>query len=120
MVKKLKGIILLLVATILAQPAHAVSSILTNNSFHSLKDPVKLTEMNDFFIRFKGMIRIVMIIALIITIVSFAISLTRLSASGGNEQLRSKALKGLLFSGIGLVLFGGATVILGLSFGLFR
>ncbi len=120
MVRRLKGIILLFLVSVLAQPAQAVSSILTNNSFHSLKDPVKLTEMSDFFIRFKGMIRIVMIIALLTTIVSFAISLTRLSASGGNEQLRAKALKGLLFSGIGIILFGGASVILGLAFGLFR
>lgn len=78
-----------------------------------------MDELSDFFIRFKGLIRIVMIIALIVTITAFGINLTRLSASGGNEQLRAKALKGLLFSGIGMVLFGGAAVIMGIAFGLF-
>lgn len=116
----MKCLILAAITFFLTQPVSAVSSILANNTYTSLGENVKMDELSGFFIRFKGMIRIVMIIALIVTITSFGISLTRLGASGGNEQARAKALKGLLFSGIGMALFGGATVILGAAFGLFR
>lgn len=92
----------------------------SGKEYVSLREPLTMSELSGFFIRYKGMIRIVMIISLVCTITSFGINLTRLSASAGNDMMRAKAVKGLFYSGIGIVLFGGATVIMGMAFGLFK
>ena len=120
MVKKLRLSLFPVVLSFLTQPVHARSFKPKEEQFTSLREPLTINELEGFFQRYKGMIRIVMILSLVVTITSFGINLTRLSASSGNDMLRSKAIKGLLYSGIGIVLFGGATVIMGMAFGLFK
>ena len=120
MVKKLSFSLLSVVLSFLTQPVFALSFKPREETFTSLREPLTMDELSGFFQRYKVIIRIVMILSLVVTITSFGINLTRLSASSGNDMLRSKAIKGLLYSGIGIVLFGGATVIMGMAFGLFK
>lgn len=119
--KRVKFFLLPTIVSLLTQPVFAGMTFKpTEKKYTSLREPLTISELSNFFIRYKGMIRIVMIISLVCTLTSFGINLTRLSASAGNDMMRSKAFKGLLYSGIGIVLFGGATVIMGMAFGLFK
>ena len=53
-------------------------------------------------------------------IVVFAVKAFNLSAAGDNPKKRQEAIEGMLFAVIGAALLGGASMISGLAFGLFR
>lgn len=80
----------------------------------SLGEDVSASEFTDFFQKFKGLGVAATGICTLTSLLFFIISLTKLSTSAGNDRARATALKGLLYSGIALALFGGATVIIGI------
>ena len=51
-------------------------------------------------------------LAAITSLVGFLWQIAKLGIAGDNQVERSKALKGILFSGISLALFGGLTTVL--------
>jgi len=80
----------------------------------SLSEAPSASEFVDIFQGFKQIGTAVSGICTITSLISFVISLTRLGTSAGNDVVRSRALKGILFSGISLALFGGITVVVGI------
>jgi len=55
---------------------------------------------------------------IITSLLVFLFHVTKLGAAGGNEQARRAAIRGLLFSGLSLSLFGGLATVVGLFWGL--
>jgi len=49
----------------------------------------------------------------------FIFNITKLSMSAGNDMARNRALKGLLYSGLALSLFGGSSIIFSIAVNLF-
>lgn len=79
----------------------------------SLGKPIEADDFGTFFASFKKFGVAVTGICTLTSLVFFIIALTKLSASAGNDRARATAIKGVLYSGIALALFGGATVIIG-------
>ena len=94
-------------------PAYAASIGIDVGSRPSLNDPVTVAAFADTLKNFKALGTAFAGICTIIALVMLVISITKLSASADNDAMRRKALIGILFSGISLALFGGATVIFG-------
>ena len=85
----------------------------------SLDDDVTVGEFAEYFSSLRGLGTIISGICTMIALIAFIINLTKLSASAGNDRARSTAMKGVLFSGIGLSLFGGITLIIGVFWNIF-
>lgn len=79
----------------------------------SLGAPIHAEDFGEFFTDLKSVGVMFTGICTLACLVLFIISLTKLSASAGNDRARASALKGVLYSGISLALFGGSTVIIG-------
>ena len=92
-------------------PAYAIS--IRDDGF-SLDKPIEVSDFEGFFKRFKEVGIIICGICTLTSLIFFIISLTKLSVSAGNERGRADALKGVLFSGASLVVFGGASTIIGI------
>lgn len=75
---------------------------------------VDASDFTVFFHSFKGLALAISGICAITAMIFFAISLAKLSASAGNDQARTRAMRGVLFSGAALILFGGASVLVGI------
>lgn len=56
----------------------------------------------------------------ITSLLFFLFNITKLGGAGDNERERSLAIRGILFSGLALVLFGGSTVVVGLFWNAFQ
>lgn len=96
-----------------------VTATITGGTRPSLGEPVSADEFGSFFDGVKTLATALMGIFAITALIFFIISLTKLSTSAGNEQGRARAIKGILFSGIALALFGGATALVGVAWGMF-
>lgn len=79
----------------------------------SLGKPIDADDFGTFFSSFKKFGVAITGICTLTSLVFFIIALTKLSASAGNDRARATALRGVMYSGISLALFGGATVIIG-------
>lgn len=90
------------------------------NIDHSLGDKVELSDFATSITSFKTLAMGLAGICAITCIIYFFISVTKLSTSAGNQMMRRKAIRGLLISGIGLMLFGGGSVVLGIMWGMLR
>ena len=77
----------------------------------SLGKPIEATDFSDFFQNFKKLGIAISGLCTMTSLMHFIISLTKLSASAGNDRARSTAIKGVLFSGVALALFGGITTV---------
>lgn len=77
----------------------------------------KDTDFNGLMSRYKN---IIMAFTGILTITCFGamiLQITKLAASGDNEQARRKAIMGILTTGIGVALLGSATIVIGFFYG---
>lgn len=63
---------------------------------------------------------IVVAIALILVLGNFIVKAVKLAKSGDNPQARSAASSGLIWAMVAIALIGGAAVISGWAFGIFR
>lgn len=75
------------------------------------------TDFNGIMNRYKN---IIMAFTGILTITCFGamiLQITKLAASGDNEQARRKAIMGILTTGIGVALLGSATIVIGFFYG---
>lgn len=75
------------------------------------------TDFNGILSRYKN---IIMAITGFLTVTCFGAMIfmfTKLAASGDNQQARSRAIAGILTTGIGVALLGGATIIIGFFYG---
>lgn len=75
------------------------------------------TDFNGLMSRYKN---IIMAFTGILTITCFGamiLQITKLAASGDNEQARRKAIMGILTTGIGVALLGSATIVIGFFYG---
>lgn len=94
-------------------PAKALAGFASLSPRPSLGEAIDEEDFSTFFGEFKKFGIAITGICTITSLVFFIIALTKLSASAGNDRARAAALKGVLYSGIALALFGGATVIVG-------
>ena len=85
----------------------------------SLGEPISFADFAAAIMNYKRLAIAISGICAISCMILFFISVAKLSVSSGNEMGRSRALKGILFSGIGLLIFGGATVIIGIAWNFF-
>lgn len=69
--------------------------------------------------KYKSMATAVTGFATVTAFLALIFCITKLSAAGDNEQARHRAMMGILTSGIGVALLGGATVIIGFFWNLF-
>ena len=69
-----------------------------------------LTRYKNIILAFTGVLTITCFGAMILQI-------TKLAASGDNQQARSKAIMGILTTGIGVALLGSATVVISFFYG---
>lgn len=63
---------------------------------------------------------IIMAVTGFLTLTCFAamiLQITKLAASGDNEQARRKAIMGILTTGVGVALLGSATIVIGFFYG---
>ena len=115
MLKKIKlfpkSVIAAACTYILSQPASAVTF---TGPGHSLDDPVTSDDFLGTITNLKSLAIVIVGICAICSIIMFIVSITKLSASAGNEMMRKKALVGILMSGLALALFGGGTVVIGM------
>lgn len=95
-------------------PAYAATITIPGNRFRSLGDPPTQNEFINFFTTFKTLAAAVMGICTITSLICFIISVSKLSTSAGNDMMRSKALKQILWSGIALAAFGGSATLVGI------
>lgn len=75
------------------------------------------TDFNGLMTRYKN---IILAFTGILTITCFGamiLQITKLAASGDNEQQRRKAIMGILTTGIGVALLGSATIVIGFFYG---
>lgn len=75
------------------------------------------TDFNGLMTRYKN---IILAFTGILTITCFGamiLQITKLAASGDNEQARRKAIMGILTTGIGVALLGSATIVIGFFYG---
>ena len=86
-----------------------------NNTTKSLGDKIELSDFAKTIGNFKTIAVALCGICAITCIIIFFVSVTRLSASAGNEHNRSRAMLGILLSGVGLMFFGGASVLIGIA-----
>lgn len=94
--------------------AQASTITIPGGSVTSLGEAPTSAELTPFFKGFKTIGTAVSGICAITSLIFFVISVARLSTSAGNDMMRSRALKGILISGISLALFGGITVVVGI------
>ncbi|MDE7246241.1 MAG: hypothetical protein K2O18_20015 [Oscillospiraceae bacterium] len=80
----------------------------------SIGTPPDASELSGFFGGFKAIGTAVSGICAITALIFFVISVTKLSTSAGNDMQRSRAIRGILYSGLSLALFGGITVVSGI------
>ncbi len=74
-------------------------------------------DWNNMLTRYKN---IIMAFTGVLTITCFGamiLQITKLAASGDNEQARRKAIMGILTTGIGVALLGSATIVIGFFYG---
>ena len=69
--------------------------------------------------KYKSMATAVTGFATVTAFLALIFCITKLSAAGDNGQARHRAMMGILTSGIGVALLGGATVIIGFFWNLF-
>lgn len=86
---------------------------------HSLGDPISFSDFAAAIMNYKRLAIAISGICAVSCIILFFISVAKLSVSSGNDAARSRAMKGILFSGIGLLIFGGATAIIGIAWNFF-
>ena len=79
----------------------------------SLGQRVSANEFSQFLTNYKGLALAISGICAITSIIMLVVSISRLSVSAGNEQLRRKAWGGIILSGIALALIGGISVVVG-------
>lgn len=91
--------------------AQASTITIPGGSVTSLSEAPTASELAGFFSGFKMIGTVVSGLCTITALIFFVINLARLSTSVGNDMQRSRALKGILFSGISIALFGGITVV---------
>lgn len=91
--------------------AQASTITIPGGAVISLSEPPRASELSGFFSSFKMMGTIVSGLCTITALIFFVINLARLSTSVGNDMQRFRALKGILFSGLSLALFGCITVV---------
>lgn len=106
-------------AMIAAQLCHAVTAnaasiTIPGNEMPSIGSPPNASELSGFFGGFKAIGTAISGICAVTALIFFVISITKLSTSAGNDMQRSRAIKGIFYSGISLALFGGITVVAGI------
>ena len=79
----------------------------------SLGQRVSANEFSQFLTNYKGLALAISCICAITSIIMLVVSISRLSVSAGNEQLRRKAWGGIILSGIALALIVGISVVVG-------
>ncbi len=87
---------------------------------HSLGEKISLSDFVSTIANYKSVAIAISGICAITCLILFFISVTKLSVSSGNPAERSNAIKGILFSGIGLAFFGGATIIIGIAWNILK
>lgn len=102
-----------------AEATDFLDGIQYNNEGGSLEVAVSEegTDFNGIMNRYKN---IIMAFTGILTITCFGamiLQITKLAASGDNEQARRKAIMGILTTGIGVALLGSATIVIGFFYG---
>lgn len=70
--------------------------------------------LNGFIAKYRGLISGLCAVLTITMVGFFALNITKLGATGDNDMARQKAMKGILFSAIAAVLFGGMSAFIGL------
>lgn len=105
-----------LTTTMLIIPAYASNLEIDLGDRPSLGKDVTAgdSDVQSFFTNFKALAVAIGGLCTIVSLVHFIISITRLSVSASNDQMRNKAIKSILISGISLMLFGGMTTIVGI------
>ena len=81
---------------------------------HSLRDPITASDFSGFLGKYKVLCVAISGICTITSLIMFVISITKLSTSAGNDMRRGEAIKGILYSGLCLALFGGITTVVGI------
>lgn len=80
----------------------------------SLSHRVTADEFSAFISNYKGLALFIAGICAITAIVMFIVSISKLSVSAENDQLRRKAWAGIITSGVALALLGGISVVIGI------
>ena len=108
--KAISAFVTLNFGTVIAQ---ASTITIPGGTMKSLGEAPDASELSGFFSGFKTIGTAISGICAITALIYFVINLTKFSTSAGNDMQRARALKGLLFTGVSLALFGGITVIAG-------
>lgn len=98
--------------------AEASTITIPADEITSLSEAPSAAEFTEFFKGVKAIGIAVSGICIITALMFFAINLTRLSTSAGNDMQRSRALKGILLSSVSLTLFGGITIVVSIFWNL--
>jgi len=93
--------------------ANAASVTIPGRQIPSLGTPPDPDDFMTFFHNFKTIGTAVSGVCTITALIFFIINVTKLSVSAGNDMQRARAVKGILFSGISLALFGSITIVAG-------
>ena len=102
--KAISAFVTLNFGTVIAQ---ASTITIPGGTMKSLGEAPDASELSGFFSGFKTIGTAISGICAITALIYFVINLTKFSTSAGNDMQRARALKGLLFSGVSLALFGG-------------
>ena len=94
-------------------PAYA-GAILGGGAQVSLSHGVTAAEFSDFLSNYKGLALFIAGLCTITAIIMFVISISKLSLSADNDQMRRKAWMGIIVSGISIALIGGVSVVVGM------
>ena len=112
-----KTIIAAVDAYILSGPAKAIS--IDTGDRPSLGKEVEIDEFIPHIANLQSLAVVIVGVCAICSLILFFVSITRLSTSAGNDMARRRAMKGVLFSGLALALFGGGNVIIGALWNMF-
>lgn len=69
------------------------------------------------FDNYKNVAVLILGICIITSLICFLVQITKLGAAGDNQNARTKAIKGVMISGIVLAAFGALTTIVGVFWG---
>jgi len=108
-----------IIADLMIIPAEA-GVLIGNGAQVSLAQEVSANDFSEFLANYKSFAVFISGICTITAIITLVISISKLSVSAENEQLRRKAWMGIVISGVSLALIGGISVIVGIFWNVLR
>jgi len=78
----------------------------------SLKGSVTLEEAQSGILSFKNLILFFITMCAATCVMFMALNITKLGQAGDNEAERKKAVAGILYTGLGIAIFGGMDIVL--------